>query len=179
MTGSERIVDWVTLNTQVSLFPNASRDNFGADWGLFNYDFKWHIGDRLSLVSDGYADFFLRSRAADRQCRDSHGTSRGGEFYLGYRMIEGPISSNIINGSVVYRMSDRWGVRANTSIDFGETGTIGNALSLIYIGESFLWRLGLNYDASRDNLGFQFGIEPRFLNRPRMFRPGNVAGFLC
>jgi hypothetical protein len=98
-----------------------------------------------------------------------------GSLFLGYRMIEGPISSNIINAAVTYRMSDRWGIRGNSSIDFGETGTIGNALSLIYIGESFLWRLGANYDATRDNLGLQFGIEPRFLSRPRMFRPGGVA----
>ena len=39
-------------------FPRASRDNFGAAIGLANYIFRWHIGDRLTLVSYGMYDFF-------------------------------------------------------------------------------------------------------------------------
>ncbi|MEQ1903695.1 MAG: organic solvent tolerance protein OstA [Pirellulaceae bacterium] len=174
MPGQERIIDWITFNTHVTLFPMADRDNFGQDWGVFNYNFRWYLGDRLSLVSDGYADFFsqgLRTASVGFHL----GRPENGSLYLGFRSIEGPISSNIINASVDYRMSDKWGVRANTSVDFGETGTIGNAVNLIYIGESFLWRVGANADLSRDNVGIQFGVEPRFLNRPRIFRPGNVA----
>ena len=98
-----------------------------------------------------------------------------GDLFVGYRLIEGPISSNIVTALLTYRLSDKWGLRAGSQVDFGETGTIGNNLSMIYIGESFLWQFGLNFDASRDNLGFRFGFEPRFTNRPRLFRPGGVA----
>ena len=89
-------------------------------------------------------------------------------------MIEGPISSNILVGSLVYRMSDKWGVVAGGEVDYGATGTIGNSLNFVYIGESFLWQFGTTYDVSRDNLGFQFGFEPRFLNKSGLFRPGGV-----
>jgi hypothetical protein len=41
------------------------------------------------------------------------------------------------------------------------------------IGESFLVQMGFNYDVSRDNLNFQFAIEPRFLSSSRL---GNVGG---
>ena len=171
MPGQERIIDWITLDAETSFFPNADRDNFGADIGVFNYDFRWHIGARFSFVSDGYLDFFGQGlRTA------SFGIHAGrpdvGNLFLGYRMIEGPISSNIVSASAVYRMSDKWGIKGSSQIDFGDTGTIGQGVNLVYIGESFLWQFGVHYDASRDNLGFRFGFEPRFIKRPRLFNPG-------
>lgn len=174
LPGRERIIDWITLDMQTILFPDSQRDNFGnADFGMFDYDFRWHVGDRFTLVSDGYFDFFSQGlRTA------SFGANAGrpeiGNVYVGFRTIEGPISSNILSAALTYRMSDKWGVKAGGQVDFGETGTIGNTLSFIYIGESFLWQFGFNYDASRDNLGFRFGFEPRFTKRPQLFRPGGV-----
>ena len=172
--GREHIIDWITFDVQATLFPNANRDNFGSDFGMFDYDFRWYVGDRLSLVSDGYFDFFSQGL---RTASFGANLSRPeiGNAYLGYRMIEGPISSNILSAAVSYRMSDKWGVKGGGQVDFGETGSIGQTLSLIYIGESFLWQFGFNYDFSRENFGFRFGLEPRFTRRPRLFRPGGTA----
>lgn len=174
LPGRERIIDWITLDTQVVLFPEADRDNFGSTAGLLEYDFRWHLGDRVSLVSDGMADFYsegLKTASLGVQL----GRPSSGNIYVGYRSIEGPISSNIVNANLQYRMSDKWGFRANTAVDFGDTGTIGHTFSLIYIGESFLWRVGANADTSRDNIGFVFGFEPRFIGRSRSFNPGGVS----
>lgn len=174
LPGSERIIDWVTLDTEVAYFPKADRDNFGADWGMLDYDFSWHVGDRLSIVSDGYFDFFgqgLRTASIGSVIT----RPEIGNLYLGYRMIEGPISSNIITASVAYRMSDKWGVTGSTAFDLGEAGRLGQALNFIYVGESFLWRFGVNADFSRENVGFQFGFEPRFMKNSRLFRPGGVG----
>ena len=174
LPGQQRIIDWMTLNVSTALFPDADRDNFGSDFGQFTYDFKWHIGDRVSLVSDAYLDFFgqgLRTVSAGVQSN----RPGVGDVYLGVRSIEGPISSNVLTAAATYRMSDKWGVRANSQIDFGDAGSIGNALSCIYIGESFLWQFGVNADFSRDNVGFRFGFEPRFIRNGRIFRPGGLA----
>ncbi len=173
MPGNQHIIDWITLDMQTSLFPNADRDDFGSVAGLFDYDFQWYVGDRLSLVSDGYFDFFsqgLRTASIGMQ------TSRPevGNLYLGYRMIEGPISSNVISASVQYRMSEKWGVGSSSLFDFGPTGAIGSTLNLFYIGESFLWKFGVNADASRGNFGFHVAFEPRFIRNPRLFRPGGT-----
>ena len=171
--GRQRIVDWITLDSKVSLFPNEDRDNFGVGAGMFDYDFRWHIGDRVSLLSDGFADFFgqgLRTVSVGAYAE----RPEVGSVYVGVRSIEGPISSNILSASAVYRLSDTWGVKGGTQIDFGETGTIGNRLGVVYIGESFLWEVGFNYDANRDNLGIRFGFEPRFIGGGRIFRPGGV-----
>lgn len=174
LPGREHIVDWIKFDAQATLFPNANRDNFGSDFGMFDYDFRWHVGDRVSLVSDGYFDFFSQGlRTASFGANISR--PEIGNAYIGYRMIEGPISSNILSAAVTYRMSDKWGVKAGGQVDFGQTGTIGQTLSMIYIGESFLWQFGFNYDYSRENFGFRFGFEPRFNRRPRMFRPGGSA----
>ena len=175
LPGRQRIIDWITLDTQVILFPNSQRDNFGtSDFGMFDYDFRWHVGDRFSLVSDGYFDFFSQGL---RTASFGGNISRPevGNVYVGFRTIEGPISSNILSAALTYRMSDKWGVNAGAQVDFGETGTIGQTLSFIYIGESFLWQFGGNYDASRDNFGFRFGFEPRFTKNPQLFRPGGKA----
>ncbi len=174
MPGNQRTIDWITFNVNTSWFPNASRDNFGADFGLFNYDFRWFIGDRTSLVSDGYMDFFSQ---AMRTFSVGVQSSRPGvgDGYLGFRTIEGPISSNILSAAATYRMSEKWGLRGNSQVDFGEAGAIGNALSLLYIGESFLWQFGVNVDFSRSNYGFRFGFEPRFVRRGRLFRPGRES----
>ena len=171
--GQERIIDWITLDTQVSLFPDANRDNFGADFGLFDYDFHWHIGDRFSVESDGFFDFFsqgLRTVSIGANL----GRPEVGNIFVGFRSIEGPISSNILSAALSYRMSDKWGVNAGGQVDFGETGSIGQTVSFVYIGESFLWQFGANFDVSRDNFGLRFGFEPRFTQRPRLFRPGGV-----
>ena len=174
MPGQERIIDWITLDSQISLFPDADRDNFGAGAGMFDYDFRWHIGDRFALLSDGYFDFFSQGvRTASLGVQLSR--PEVGNVYLGVRSIEGPISSNVITASMIYRMSDKWGVKASSQYDFGNTGTIGQTLNMIYIGESFLWQFGVNADLRRYNVGFRFGFEPRFLGKSRIFRPGGQS----
>ena len=172
--GRERIIDLVNFDVQGFVFPEADRDNFGTGVGMVTYDFRYHIGDRVSLVSDGYFDFFsqgLRTVSVGAYAQ----RPEVGNIFLGVRSIEGPISSNIITGTGTYRMSDKWGLKGGFQVDFGETGTIGQRLGVVYIGESFLFEIAANYDASRDNLGVRFGFEPRFLPKPKLFRPGGVA----
>ncbi len=174
LPGQERIIDWITLDMETSFFPDPTRDNFGSTAGLFNYDFSWYVGDRLSVLSDGFLDFFeqgLRTASLGFEA----GRPGVGTVYMGFRSIEGPISVNILTASAIYRMSEKWGIKGSSQYDFGEVGTIGNTLSLYYIGESFLWQLGLNADFARENFGFRFGFEPRFVPRSRLFNPGGVS----
>ncbi len=174
LPGRENVIDWVSFDSGVTIFPKADRDNFGEVAGLLNYDFRWFVGDRLSIVSDGFADFFSQGLKTVSVGADIHRPGIG-DVYLGVRSIEGPISSNVLSARLNYRMSDKWGIQALSAYDFGSTGNIGQRVAAIYIGESFLFRFGVNFDVSRDNLGFIFGLEPRFLVRPQLFRPGGLA----
>lgn len=171
LPGRERIVDLVALDVDFVYFPDSQRDNFGEDVGVLNYDFRYHIGDRLTLLSDGYVDVFsqgLKMFSAGAQI-SRPGT---GHAYLGLLSIEGPLSANIINGYTEYRMSEKWIMTAGAAFDFGETGSIGQNLALTRIGESALVKVGMNVDHGRDNVSFNFAIEPRFMQSGRLGTPG-------
>jgi len=129
---------------------------------LVNYDFSWHVGDRFSVLSDGFFDFFT-----DGLQTASVGTMLTrplrGDVYVGFRAVEGPFSARLLNAAVNYRMSEKWILNAGGVIDFGETGSIGERIGITRIGESLLVRIGINVDHSRDNVGAFFAVEPRFL----------------
>lgn len=181
LAGRQRIVDWIVFDTGLNLYPNSDRDNFGELLGMIDYDFRWHLGDRLTLLSDGYFDMFddglqmlsiggLISRP------------ERGSLYLGFRTMNGPapagsltpLDSQLLTANFNYRMSEKWVVTGGASYDFGPGGNIGQSASVVRIGESFLIRLGANYDYSRDNFGVALSIEPRFLSSSRLGRVGGV-----
>jgi hypothetical protein len=160
--GEERIIDWVTFDSNATWFPDENRDNFGQDVGLVDYDFRWHLGDRFSILSDGAADFFsdgLRTVSigglVNRPAR--------GNAYLGFRAIDGLFTANVVNATINYRMSPKWIGSASASVDLGNTGNIGQAFYASRIGESLIATIGTSYDESKDNVGVSFLVEPRFL----------------
>ena len=160
--GRQHIVDWLTIDSNVTYFPDPDRDNFGQEIGLFDYDARWHLGDRFTILSDGFADFFgdgLKTVSGgvllNRPTR--------GNAYLGVRSITGPVESNALLGSFNYRIGEKWISTAGASYDFSDSGSIGQSLSFTRIGESLLVTSGVTFDSSKDNVGFVFAIEPRFL----------------
>src|SRR5207253_11184897 len=56
---------------------------------LVDYGFRWHVGDRLTLLSDGFYDGFDQGL---RQVTAGALMSRPqyGSVYVGYRQTEGP-----------------------------------------------------------------------------------------
>lgn len=159
--GRERIVDLMSFDVDTTLFADAERDNFGETIGPTTYDFRYHLGDRVTLLSDGYADFFdegLRSVSAGVR------TSRPGvgDVYVGLMSLEGPINATVLRSSYDYRLNEKWIFTSASTYDFGNTGNVGQTVALTRIGESLLLRLGLDIDEGRDNVGFVFAIEPRF-----------------
>jgi hypothetical protein len=174
LPGQERIVDLISFDTDFVFFPKAERDNFGEDIGAINYDFRYHIGDRLTLLSDGYFDVFsqgLKSVSAGAQIS----RPGRGDAYIGMLSLEGPISANILNGYTNYRLNDKWIVSGGAAFDFGSTGSIGQNIAVTRIGETALVRMGVNVDSGRDNVSFNFNIEPRFLPTVRL---GSLGGEL-
>ena len=71
-------------------------------------------------------------------------------------------------------MSEKWIATAGATYDLGPTGNIGQNVYMTRVGESFLVRVGFNFDASRDNLGIALLVEPRFLPNSRLGRVGGV-----
>src|SRR5205085_12580798 len=98
-----------------------------------------------------------------------------GSVYNGFRSTEGPITSEVLTGTISYRMSEKWIATAGATYDFSSLGVFGNQVALTRIGESFLVKIGFNYDAIRNNFGATIGIAPRFLPSSRLGMVGGVA----
>lgn len=170
LPGRQRTVDWFTFDVEGSFFPRSDRDNFGQEIGPATYDMAWHVGDRTTILSDGYFDFFGEGL---RTVSLGLALSRPGrsQYYVAIRSIEGPISSNVLTSSMAYRLSKKWIWNYGSSVDFSGTGNIGQSAQIVRIGESLLVGIGAYYDASRDNLGIRFDIVPRFI-RSKLGRIG-------
>ncbi|MEX0937072.1 MAG: organic solvent tolerance protein OstA [Pirellulales bacterium] len=165
--GNRRIIDWIVLDVGATWFPEEDRDNFGEPLGLLDYDLRWHVGDRLTVVSDGFFDFFDQGLQTASVGGFLTRPPRG-SAYVGFRSIEGPITSNVISASYAYWMSPKWVSTFGAAVDLNETGNIGQSFSVTRIGEAMLVTLGMNVDESKDNLGVHFLIEPRFLSSSRL-----------
>ena len=171
---ARHIVDWIELDTNVTFFPNPNRDNFGSVAGLWDYDFRWHVGDRLTLLSEGIFDFFDQGQKVMSFGAFLTRPPRGA-LYLGFRMIEGPtnVNSQVIQFSYSYWMSPKWISSVGLSMDLGDTKNFSQTVRVTRIGESLLASFDLSVDPVRNTVGANFMVEPRFLPKGHL---GNLSG---
>ena len=141
--------------------------------GLANYDFRWHVGDQLTLVSGGVFDFWNGGESIFSVGAFLLRPPRG-SFYVGYNFIEGPIQNRVVSLSYTYWMSPKWVTTLGTSIDLGNQGNIGETFSITRVGESLLINLAMNVDPSRNSTGVMLSIEPRFAKN-RLSNMGGVV----
>ncbi len=157
-----RIKDWMTLDLEASLFPNASRDDFGKDFGLFGARYAWNVGDRTSLLANAAYDFF----DGGMQLWDFgvlNQRSTRGSVYAGIRQVKAQgFESQILTANASYAMSDKWISTVGTAYDLAEGRNRGQSLTLTRVGADFLIHFGTNVDVSKDNFGVALSIEPRF-----------------
>jgi hypothetical protein len=173
LPGQQHVVDWIVLDIDGTIFPNKDRDNFGEYLGLLEYDFRWHVGDRVSILSDGYADFFPGGLTAISLGAAITRPQRG-QVYGGIASMDGPFSSRLLVGAASYRLSRKWIMDLAGTYDLGPTGNIGERLAITHVGESLLVRIVANADLSRDNFGLGFVVEPRLLPNGRLGRIGGM-----
>ena len=160
--GNRRIIDWITLDVDGELFPTTSQ-NFGQVMGLWQYDFRWHVGDRTTVLSTADVDFFSGGQQLYTVGALLNRTPRG-SVYLGFNEFGGPIQASVLSASYTYRMSPKWASSFGTALNLRGMN-IGQNFQLTRIGESFLMTFGFNVDYSRNNVGVTFNLEPRFLSR--------------
>lgn len=165
--GRRRIIDWIVLDTEAVWFPNEDRDNFGEGLGLVDYDLRWHVGDRLTLLSDGGFDFFDDGQSVVTLGAFLSRPPRA-NWFIGFRSLNGPINSQVVNTSYTYRLSPKWITSAGTSYDLGANGNIGQQFMITRVGESLLASFSFNVDSGKDNVGATFFLQPRFLRNPRI-----------
>ncbi len=175
--GRRRIVDYMTFDGTTTYFPDAARDNFGTPWGLAQYNWQWYIGDRTSIVSAGWFDFFklvgsspLASSSAGYNPNGLNIITSGisisrpprSNVFLGYSIIDtGPIKTSALNVTYSYWLSPKWFGTFSESYDFGDAVNLGTMFAFTRIGADYLTTIGLSVDPQRGAYTFAFQVTPR------------------
>ena len=157
----QRVKDWMTLDLEMSLFPNSTRDNFGDTAGLLGARYAWHVGERTSLLANGLVDPFNGGMELWNVGVLNQRSTRG-SLYAGIRQVKGQgLNSQILTFSSSYAMSDKWIGTAGTAYDLAEHRNRGQSFTLTRVGADFLFHFGANFDASKNNAGLAISVEPR------------------
>ena len=159
--GQEHIIDWMVLDTSVSLFPAANRDNFGKPYSFAEYDYIWNVGDRTALTSSGWYDpfdhgprMFTLGAYLNRPDRTS--------FFLGYRQLD-PLQSKAVTASATYIFSPKYATTVSSTYDFGTSQALANSVIFTRMGKDLNVGLGFTYNALQNNFGFLFQIMPNLI----------------
>lgn len=188
--GRQHVVDWMTLDTNATFFPNVHQFNVAnlnrpginplsipaiANAGLLNannavieddtwtfldYKWEWYIGDRTSLVSSGWVNPIHYGQRIFDFGANLDRPDRT-SFYLGYRHID-PINTRAVIGSVSYLFSRKYAVTASANYDFGIQNQVTNVV-LTRTGKDMRVSFGISYNSILNNFGVVFEIMPNIV----------------
>lgn len=157
-----RIKNWMTLDLETSYFPDAQRDNFGQDFGLYGARYNWAVGDNTSINASAYWDTFDQAQHLWNVGVASQRSTRG-NVYLAFRQVEGAgLKSQIVTASYNYTLSPKWVTSLSTAYDVGSQMNLGQNVTFTRIGADFLIQIGAVVDPLHNNFGFGVSITPRF-----------------
>jgi hypothetical protein len=176
--GKRRIIDYMTLDLDTTYYPNATRDNFGKPFGQNTYNWQWFIGDRTSITSFGWFEFWtLNGNPIFKTNVNRHNDPFGLEMvnvgislsrppratvFLGYSVINsGPINTSAPLATASYWLSPKWYGSASMMYDFGNAILLSASGSLTRVGADYLTSVGLTVDPQRQSYMFAFVISPR------------------
>ena len=171
----------MTLDATSTFFPDSARDNFSTPWGQTMYNYQWYLGDRTSIVSQGWFEFFklvgstplAYPFSSDPRVQMTGYNPNGlniitsgvsisrpprSNIFLGYTIIDsGPIKTSALNASISYWLSPKWYGTLSESYDFGDGVNLGTMFSFTRIGADYLTTFGFTWDPQRNQ--FQLGLQ--------------------
>ena len=188
--GRRHINDYMLFDLDTTYFPQATRDNFGKPFGQNFYNYEWYLGDRTSIVSYGWFEFFkisgnptfVNNNALRNDPFGLHIVTSGlsitripkGNIFIGYTIVNtGPISTSALIGSYSYWMTPKWFGTSSLAYDFGNDYLLAASGSLTRIGADYLTSVGLSVSPLQHSYQFVFEISPRL--SPNL-RAGSASG---
>ena len=160
------------------------------------YNYEWFLGDRTSIVSSGWFEFFdiegqpILSSNPTRPTNDPFGLNVINAGFVaqpaaaGQRLSSATRSSTPgrspprpSNSAYSYWLSPKWYASFATSYDFGNAILLGSTFSITRIGADFLTSVGLTVDPQRQSYMFGFEIAPRFSPNVRFGSAGGITRF--
>src|SRR5208283_2214665 len=92
----------------------------------------------------------------------------------GFRILDGPISSDVLAMSYSYWMSPKWITSSSMSIDLKQPKNFGPTFQLVRVGEALLIGMNVSYNPALNTAGVGLTIEPRFV--PKSGRLSQTPG---
>ncbi|QEL17230.1 LPS-assembly protein LptD [Limnoglobus roseus] len=170
--GMEHTIDWLTLDLSTSLFPQASKDNYGKTAAFFEYNTLWNVGDQTAVSSSGWFDPFASGARYwnsgvyfNRPDRTS--------FYFGYRETN-PVNSKAVIASIGYQLTKKYNVNLSTNYDFGIQQALSNTMLVTRTGTDLTVSIGLTYNQQTNNTGFMFVVVPNIAAGTALSRIGTA-----
>ena len=171
--GRKTISDWMTLDLEGAVFPNASEDNFGEPFGLVNYDYLWNVGQRTALFTSGTYDTRANMLNVVNWGVRVHRTPRS-VFQFAQYVVQSS-DSNVLSVEWLYRINTKWTVKLGSSVDVGDSRSIGRSFAFTRRGKDFIWQFGVDSDSGEGNLSFFLAVTPIFNNRYTVGLSGNTS----
>lgn len=192
--GRRRIIDYMNLDLTTTFFPNPTRDNFGKSFGQNMYNWEWYVGDRTSILSNGWFEFFdISGQPLYKTNPDQRSNYLGlnvitsgiaisrpprGSVFVGYTVLNsGPIVTSALISTFSYWMSPKWYATLANTYDFGNAILLGSMFSITRIGADYLTTVGLSVDPQRQSYMFGFELVPRLSPNLRLGSAAGMARF--
>jgi hypothetical protein len=192
--GKQRIIDWMVFDLQTTYFPNSARDNFGKPFGQNTYNWEWFVGDRTSIISTGWFEFFdvtgrpvingQPRRANDPLTFDVINTGISisrpprGNIYIGYSVINtGPIATSALSTSFSYLLSPKWYSTFTTVYDFGNGILLSASGTVTRVGADWLTSFGVVFSPLQKASSFSLEMTPRLSPNMRFGSSNSATRF--
>jgi hypothetical protein len=173
LSGAQHIVDWMTLDLSASYFPDPQRDNFGQSWSFLQYDWLWHIGDRVSLYSNGWYEPISHGPRTYTFGADLNRPD-GTVVSLQYRELD-PLNSRSVLAILTYTFSPKYSINFVSGYDFGNNIQF-DSFMLTRTGTDLQVSVGFTYNSVVNTFNFAFTIFPNLLPASKRV-PGSLGTF--
>jgi LPS transport system D len=162
--GQRQVVNFVDLDLEWRLFPQADRDNFGETFGNLDVDFLWRLSPRLLYVLDFEYSFRLDTMEI---FNTTIGWEANQNLFLGLGYRRYVDVNDVVLGIARWRVDERLGLIATSGYDFQEGASQDHRIAVQRIGEDWVFEVELDYD-NRGGIGFGISFTPRALFDPRV-----------
>jgi len=116
--GRRKSIDWMVLDLEVPVYPDADRDNEGDTVGNLEWDYLWRVSDTTQMLSDGEWNF-ADGRLDLASIGMSVDFSPRLTWFLGTRYIR-DVDSAVFTFSADYKISERWFIQWLEQFDFDQ-----------------------------------------------------------
>jgi hypothetical protein len=158
---NRQVIDWITADAKVQVYPNADRDNAGHTLGNVTGDLEYRLTDAVRLVGEARYD-----PALDNLKTASFGAgldqSPRYSLFVGQRYVS-VSDSYLLVVNLQYQLNEKWRADWLMQYDFTSGGATDYRIALDRDLHDFILRVGVRRDVTRRNTSVFVELTPKAL----------------